>query len=224
MTNVCVDIDTSLKSHGRIKRIKREMTPKEKKEIANEHIDEKYVNHLYRIFTDGSKKESLVASGFYIENQNIKAAFAKRLDDRLSSNVAELTAISDSLTFLLRDTVSRNTKVLILSDSLSMLNYLKSNPIEDLSKKQDALIDLKNKIYQMEKDLRQREIYLTIVWIPAHCDIKGNTIADNVSDMGRYLKQKELLEEINPLCLATDTTRKRRRRKQTQHRAELGRF
>lgn len=201
MTKYTVCVDTTLHSSGLIQ---KQMKPAVKLRNSNEYIDRHYAIHLYRIFTDGSKKESLVGSGFYVNSNYIKRVFIKRLENHFSNNVAEMQAISDSLLFVASDESIRTDTVLILTDSLPMCEYLKTNPIDDTKKKQDTLVFLKDRVYQLCVSLKERGIHVTITWIPAHCAIEGNTVADWAADKGRLLDQIGELQEL-PLPLMRDS-------------------
>ena len=102
-----VDISLSLK-------FTKSDPPSQILDITEDHINSNYAEHLL-IYTDGSKDEnSAVSAAMVISALEVKTS--KRLSNRLSIYVAELTAIKYALDWTL---VKKTNKVAILSDSLS---------------------------------------------------------------------------------------------------------
>jgi len=159
-----VKVDTGLTKFCK----KKEEPPEIVKSKSLEYI-EKYKDHLH-IFTDGSKtSEGRVAAAYYVPSVNLKSGV--RINDSSSVYTAELTAIKLTLTYITQHHNTANTKVVILSDSLSSLTSIdvgRSASKPNLLNKVLGLID------RIQADL-------TFVWIPSHVDITGNEIADQIA-------------------------------------------
>ena len=116
----------------------------------------KYKDHLL-IFTDGSKSEDAVGCAFY----SSEGTGTQCLDADASIFTAESRAISKALNQVAK---SRRKKVLVLSDSLSVLYGLKNVYCTDprLTKILDGVDKLKKK---------GREV--RFLWVPQPCGYPG---------------------------------------------------
>ena len=145
------------------------------KAIAMEHIDTKYKEHT-QIFTDGSRRDEKVSIGAYSKNIQIK--ISDRITDNNSITTAELVAIRESLKRL-QETETTDTKIAILTDSLSAAQILKE-PLRP-----HARPELANDILKLAQRLkRMHKTDVSICWIPAHCGILGNEKADANAKLG----------------------------------------
>ena len=140
------------------------------------HINDIYPTHL-QIYTDGSKFEERVGSAFYVPNSGVR--FCERITDNAAITTAELHAISLAMSNINRTNTTcfgaerERNKYIIMSDSLSAVQALLND--YDQTSRPDIVqqIALRNHI------LRQyRGVDVVVLWIPAHCDIAGNEIAD----------------------------------------------
>jgi len=135
-------------------------------------ITETYADHTF-IYTDGSKSDDAVGCAFY----STEGTGSHRLDDDASIFTAESSAISKALILAEK---TRKNKILILSDSLSVLtslcNFYCADPrVVDILDGVNRLFFSKNK-------------QVSFLWIPSHVGIQGNEAAD------RLAKEALLLE------------------------------
>jgi len=132
----------------------------------------KYIeNHdnKIHIYTDASVKDSgRAGSAFCIPKESIEVKF--RLTNGTSTITAELEAIKAALTFI-SITELKNTKVLLLTDSLSAIKLLENGGQKMRSTESDILDEI-NYLYTV------RNIETSILWIPSHINVPGNKKAD----------------------------------------------
>ena len=116
--------------------------------------------NFQHIYTDGSKDGPNVASACVSQNHTRKC----RLPDNASIFTAEIQAINMALDYIKNANLS---KVLIFSDSLSVLQSIKNckldNPLV-----QDILLRFHN----------MSSKHIILCWLPSHTGIKGNEKAD----------------------------------------------
>ncbi|XP_052778558.1 uncharacterized protein LOC128216002 [Mya arenaria] len=137
------------------------------------YIDQNYAEHL-KIYTDGSKnpETGIVACAFYIPSKNIKNI--KRLSNHLSIFSAELLAIKDALDWVISN---KPIHTAILSDSLSSLQSIQNR---GSSSRPDLIKDI---LEQNDKCL-EKNLMVTMVWVPAHVGLKGNEVVDGLAKEG----------------------------------------
>ena len=93
---------------------------------------------------------------------------------------AELTAMVMALDWL---GDNRGMSVVIFTDSLSALQALERDRIQN-----NLIVDILYKI----KVLQLSDIYVNFEWIPSHCGIHGNEVADLLAKKGASKEQVEL--------------------------------
>ena len=149
------------------------------KQITLGYIEEKYPNHK-QAFTDGSKKDGRTASGAHCPF--IGTSQSTRIDDQTSILTAELHAIATALRIMNRDAETGRGRswgrVLVLTDSKSAAQVIASDP--DRIDRTDIWL----KIAKEYTALIQHKVEVTILWIPAHCGIEGNEVADFIAKDG----------------------------------------
>lgn len=128
----------------------------------------------YKIFTDGSKGTSYVRSAIYDSQINFIQSFL--LDNRCSIFTAEAYAILEALKHIYQ--LQSCKKVLILTDSLSFVNNLKSYNTH--FKTNYLLFKIKELLYS----IKNKGLEVFFMWIPSHRGIKGNEIADKAAYEG----------------------------------------
>ena len=133
------------------------------------------------IYTDGSKDNNQVGCSVVSGIHTSKL----RLPDNSSIFSAEVKAIDLALKFI--DTVD-NSKFIIFSDSLSVLQSLKNRNIRN---------PLIAKVLQKHDDLVPPKL-IVYCWIPSHIGIPGNELADKAA------KQALLLNISNTKVPYTD--------------------
>ncbi|GFR62448.1 reverse transcriptase [Elysia marginata] len=93
-----------------------------------------------------------------------------------SNYTAETETIKEALN-IVKDKISKTSKVVILSDARSRLQTLKNTKDTDTVRQ---LLDLMARVGE-----------LTFQWIPGHSNIEGNDKAENLAKIGSKLEQKE---------------------------------
>ena len=126
------------------------------------------------IFTDGSKNPETLSVGLAAVCPQLKIAISKSISSKASIFTAECLALSTAVDIALQIVEKTQNKIInIYSDSLSSILSLgspnftvKSNPY---------LFEIKKKALILTS---QHNVKLTLYWIPAHCGIEGNELAD----------------------------------------------
>jgi ribonuclease HI len=141
---------------------------------AKDHLFNKYEYHL-KIFTDGSVLPSTDSGcGFVIPDLKIQKAFY--LGKRFSIFTAELYAILMALEFIFNLPFAI-FRIVFCVDSKSVLYALQGWSFKNRS---DLLFDIKLLISHIS--MRGSEI--TFCWIPSHCNIFYNDVADRLAKCG----------------------------------------
>ena len=157
--------------------------PNVKRIKSLELINSKWNNSLH-IYTDGSKTPTgLASASFYVPYFSIKQS--KGLSNNTSNYRAELAAISIALEWIKQ--LNIHTDVVIFTDCLSALISLQS-PNDNFAT--DILYNYTELLY------KGTQVHME--WIPSHCGINGNEMAD-------HLAKQALQDEItinNRLCLS----------------------
>lgn len=123
-----------------------------------------------RIYTDGSKTKESVKAAFYDSESKFGRCFT--LDANTSIFTAEAYAIWEALKYVERN--CRNSKFLIITDSLSVLKSLESSK---LSYKTNCYIYC---IREHLNNLLQSGRIVEFLWVPSHSGISGNEIVDRL--------------------------------------------
>lgn len=126
--------------------------------------------NVYTIYTDGSKSEQGVTSAFYDPKNKITKCF--QIDSKCSIFTAESYAVFRALNYI---TNVNEKNFLILSDSKSVLTAISSNIIPS---DRNYLI---YKIRHLVNDLNCNGKQVNFMWVPSHCGITGNEIADQAT-------------------------------------------
>ena len=167
------------------------------RQCSLELIHTKWFNYL-QIYTDGSKApdKGKVSAAFYVPE--FKYIEKKRMQDESSVYRAELAAIILALNWL-HQLPALHTGAVILSDSLSSLLSLKTQ-------KDDNFI---TEILILCNNLYLKGINVSFEWIPGHCDISGNEMADKAAkdalqnpliDINNKLNKNELNHLLKTYC------------------------
>jgi len=151
------------------------------RQSALEHF-KKYANHI-KIYTDGSKSDTgLVGSAFYVSDTNEKYNY--RISNDLTIYTAELIAIKQSLIWVQRmeSIFKLGTKVAIFSDSKSALESIKS---EHSKLRPNLLLEIMELLTKLDTKV-------ALVWIPAHVNLGGNEVADQLAKAALLHKNIDL--------------------------------
>ncbi|XP_044745203.1 uncharacterized protein LOC123307066 [Coccinella septempunctata] len=129
------------------------------------------------VFTDASLSSNpdSVGYGVYFPSMGIKTS--GRLPDYWSIFNAELYAIGRAMSESLERNLSR---VLVVSDSLSALEALKSNKF--CSDADIALMRVRQLFYTASSAGHS----VSCIWVPSHSYIHDNDVADRLANEGRY--------------------------------------
>ena len=150
--------------------VRKDDPPEIIKSVALEYFQQ-YENS-FKIYTDGSKSDSgLVSSAFYIKDTQEKFSF--RISNNLTIYTAELTAIRETLNWvkLNENNFNNNHEIAIFSDSKSSL--------ESINKLHSSLRP--NLLTSILELLTSITIKIVLVWIPAHVNLTGNEIVDQLA-------------------------------------------
>jgi ribonuclease HI len=125
---------------------------------------QKYPNYKH-IYTDASKTDQNVGISIITEN----SSSSYKLPPECSIYTAEALAIYKALQNIIINKETSHNKYLILSDSLSSLTG-----VNNLTNPSDIFKLIHEKTYE----LSQKGIGIAFLWIPGHCGIDGNELAD----------------------------------------------
>jgi ribonuclease HI len=147
-----------------------------------------YTGPGWRAYTDGSKMEDHIGSGFCIyENNTEKANLSLYLGQKASVYQAELVAISRAAQDL-GSMVSLGDEVTILSDSRSAVQAVCKET--HTSKTELKCIKSINNLSMLA--------HVTIRWVKAHVGIPGNEKADDYAKKGVLERDSTELEIVPP--------------------------
>ena len=149
---------------------------------AKINMQEKYQNHL-QIYTDGSVlDDNNVGASFVIPELKVERSYYIGSD--LSIFTAELTGILLALEYIL--TLPKVIfKIAMLVDSKSVLqslDYVKTNTRPDLV----------YEIFYLLYCLSVKGTVVDFCWVPSHCGIKGNEMADRAARRGAKRSEQSL--------------------------------
>ena len=174
---------------------KENHTPEQLRAEAIRTIEDRFQNHL-QIYTDGSKvareppTESSTTAGYYVADINILFTGHWRLNPDITIAGAELSAIQKALEWLeqfIETKKNQNEQVkekaaVILTDSKVSLYLI-------LQRKPSAYIYKIQKIQKLIIKITKNEKWnLSLQWIPSHCNIHGNEIADRIANEAHSLE------------------------------------
>ena len=146
-----------------------------------EYVNTKYPDQWTHVYTDGSAAEAtrdggggvcirynggkahiIIATGKYSTNFKAAAEALKKATNEIRDNILQT-----------------KPDVVIFTDVLSVLNELQNPRQKDLNEVETALVDL------------AAQTNLALQWIPTHCGIKGNELADRLAQEGGHLGQED---------------------------------
>lgn len=155
--------------------------------VSASFIDSKFAEHL-QIYTDGSKEPNSgkVSAAYVIPS--LKISNTQRLSNNLSIYTAELTAIKNSLCWILEN---KNNKTAIFSDSLSALTSLKTNHSQSRP-------DILTEIIILYNQCLKNNLEVTLVWCPAHVGLSGNERADRAAKEGLNHEEVDTVMGLAP--------------------------
>ena len=144
--------------------------------LAKENINRNYSDHL-KIFTDGSKLDNgKVGCAYVIPEKGIARTF--RTNNDVSIFTAEILAIDKALTYL-ESQVNLNQKSVIFSDSKSSLQALLHPG--------NSRANIVHSCCEKLSNLLQSGCEVDLCWVPSHCNIYGNDLADRAAKQAANL-------------------------------------
>ena len=170
---------------------KESNTPTQLRAESLRTIETRFSEHL-KIYTDGSKtchpypQENSAAAAYYVQKPQDELRRETgywRLDPDISIAGAELSAIHKALAQIHDNVINKDrpTKAaVILTDSKVSLYLIKQ-------RKPKAYVYSTTAIQKYILDIRAWGWSISLQWIPSHCDIPGNEIADKAANEGRSL-------------------------------------
>ena len=162
---------------------KSSQTPNERNEIATHYLKTIFPENSWTwVFTDGSALNATEkgGAGIYIQYPDGNEERLSFPTGQFSSNYrAEAMALQHALSYIERN-AQTTTSIVFLTDSLSVLQSISRNCDKTLNNLQSALRSCSNK-HQ-----------IVLQWIPSHCGLIGNEIADDLAKEGTKYEQTDL--------------------------------
>ena len=127
----------------------------------------------YAVYTDGSKLDTgSVSAGMYVARLGL--SFSWLIHPSHSVMGAELFAILRALRFVAERGEFRESRVVILSDSMASLYAIMNT----------GRPRYRSIIHDIQRCLLNFGGRVVLQWVPAHCGIDGNEVADSCAKMG----------------------------------------
>lgn len=148
-----------------------------------EYINNKFSDHVC-LFTDASVSTRHPSVGYGIYSSTLSINMKGRLPNHWSIFLAEIYAISVAVDLVISKKIP---KTLIVTDSLSALEYIKSG-------KFDSNVDI-NTVDMLEKfwEAKNLDLRIACLWVPSHSSIHGNDMADRLANEGRLISTPQTL-------------------------------
>ena len=140
-------------------------------------IHEQYPQEAWtHVYTDGSATNAIQdgGAGIAIQHPNGFTETASAATGTQCSNYrAESEALMNAVK-MVKDSVQQSSQVVFLTDALSVIQALTSNKLPQLAKA----------LQQLSVNCR-----VALQWIPAHCGVPGNELADKLAKQGAKAEQ-----------------------------------
>lgn len=157
--NIPITVDTSLNV------LTEKLRPLQNRNVALERF-ESIPDHCIKAYTDGSKHEELVGYGIYFPHNNLRISV--RIPDYSDIFAAEAKAVEHCIHIMISNNVLESV---IISDSLSVL----------IATRHDSTHPGISDIRIALQDAFQKGLTISLLWVPSHCGISGNEIADSLA-------------------------------------------
>ena len=141
--------------------------------IAKETLHTRYQHHL-QVFTDGSIQDN-GDTGCALVIPALKVTKSYKLNKGISIYSAEMFAILQACSYI-NDLPNPPSAAIILTDSKSSLQTL-------CNQRRDSRQELQKEIQHLTHQIITKGTDLTMHWIPSHCGIAGNEMADRAAKM-----------------------------------------
>ena len=146
----------------------------------------------FTVWTDGSKKDEMGSSGvLWKEQESIRMnTFAQRYFPIFSSFESETCAIRDGLVELNKQQDLKNSRVVVFTDSQSILKHLvslgmKPRPVSNL------VSELVSVIHELVNGMN---VFLHFCWIPGHEEIGLNDEVDLIAKLALENEESETIQ------------------------------
>ena len=175
--------------HDLVSPTTKEMGKEQNKQSVLETLRLRY-NQYKQIYTDGSKSTDTAktGAGFYAPYHLTHSSW--RLHNESSIVSAEMSAIHIATSWLLN--ITNPDKIVILTDSDTSLHLINH-------RKPKQFIHSTTRIHENIMQLTEKGWKIKLQWIPSHCDISGNDIADQLAKHGRSLNNITFPLELNDI-------------------------
>ena len=163
-------------------------TGSERKAITDEFLHNTYPPESWiRIFTDGSAENAVKNGGGGIFIQFPEGTEEKNYTPTglLSTNYKAETVALERAAKHINLMLQSHHNIVFLSDALSVLLSLMRNQEKDNNSLTGALAEL------------SANHNVTLQWIPSHCDLYGNEMADQLAKEGSKLPQEDKSTSFN---------------------------
>ena len=150
--------------------------------IASDYIESYYNAESWtEVYTDGSATEATKdgGAGVFIKYTEGEAKLSYATGKYSTNYKAETMAMKNAAEELCRNSNKIKPNTVILTDALSVLQGLKNMKEKELDPLRRELMNLTTKTK------------VVLQWIPAHCGIQGNEIADSLAKEGSGLEQTD---------------------------------
>ncbi|XP_073811921.1 uncharacterized protein [Musca autumnalis] len=137
------------------------------------------------VYTDGSKMEMGTGAGIYSDTLNLRLSY--KLNERSSVFQAEIFAVKKAAELISNKKGDITGPVTIYVDSQAALKSRKSHSIKSAA------------VMECRKALEDLKSIITLCWVPGHCNIEGNEIADELARSGSESTDIEIDNSIKPL-------------------------
>ena len=137
-------------------------------QLFSEHTSNNYNNYLL-LYTDGSKTDLGTSSALFVHRHDVKRVI--KINNKATVYTAELYAITTALIWISK---TRYAKNLIISDSLISITAIHNHE----TNYRHLLVEKVKMLHYFLDSIGVEVVYL---WVPAHCGIKGNEIADTLA-------------------------------------------
>ena len=157
-------------------------TGPERKVITEEYLHNTFPQDSWiHVYTDGSSENAIKNGGGgifiqYPEGNEEKISTATGL---LSTNYKAEAVALEKAAIHIHQNLHAHHNIVFLTDALSVLQSLKKNKEKDTNSLARAIADL------------SLNHTVTLQWVPSHCDLYGNEMADQLAKEGSNLPQED---------------------------------
>jgi ribonuclease HI len=140
------------------------------------------------VYTDGSAAEATRdgGAGVFIKYTVCEEKLALPTGKYSTNFRAETVALCTAATTVKENAARTTGQVVLFTDALSVLQTLRSSRNKEMNDLTTALVNLNSTVQNV-----------VLQWIPAHCDIRGNEVADRLAKEGGKMDQMDSQVSFN---------------------------